>query len=151
MNALLESALFNNPLPAKHRIYFFGENMAKRQNYIAKMDLIKQQKIASGLVSDRFPEVNGIVIHMTYFRKGLNPILMVRTVNVFPTAYAYFNMDCMIKDCIDGGFDLTPVIKEMVKKHIKLKKGNLPCSGKNADLASDHANIAYEVTIEFNK
>lgn len=115
------------------------------------MDLIKQLRVASGLVSDRFPQVNGIVIHMTYFRKGSNPVLMRRTVNVFPTAYAYFNMDCMISGCIDGGFDLTPVITEMVKKHTKLKKGTLVCSGKNADLESDHANIAYEVTIKFNK
>lgn len=125
--------------------------MAQRQNYAAKMDLKKQQMIAEGLVSERFPEVNGIVIHMTYLIKGLNPVLMLRTVNVFPTSYAYFNMDCMIKGCIDGGFDLTPVITDMVKKHQKLKKGNLVCSGKNADLASDHANIDYEVTIEFNK
>ncbi len=125
--------------------------MAQRQSYIAKMDLLRQQRIAAGLVSDRFPKVDGIVIHMTYFRKGLNPILMRRTVNVFPTTYAHFNMDCMISGCIDGGFDLTPVITEMVKKHKKLKKGTLVCSGKNADLAADHANIAYEVTIEFSK
>ncbi len=125
--------------------------MAHRQNHIAQMDLIKQQRIAAGLVSDRFPEVNGIVIQMTYFRKGSNPVLMQRTVNVFPSGYAYFNMGCMISGCIDGGFDLTPVIIEMIRKHTKLKKGTLACCGKNADLAPDHANIAYEVTIKFNK
>lgn len=115
------------------------------------MDLQKQQKVAAGLVSERFPEVNGIVIHMTYFRKGLNPVIMQRTVNIFPTTYAYFKMGCMIRDCIDGGFDLTPVIKEMVKKNIKLKKGNLVCRGKNSTLASEHSNIDYEVTIKFIK
>lgn len=125
--------------------------MAQRQNYTAKMDLKKQQQVAAGLVSERYPQVTGIVIQMTYFRKGLNPVLMLRTVNVFPTGYAYFNMDCMISGCTDGGFDLTPVIAEMVKKHQKLRKGTLVCSGKNADLASDHANIAYEVTIKFSK
>jgi len=125
--------------------------MAQRQNYAVKMDQLKQKKIAAGLVSDRFPEVSGMVIQMTYFRKGLNPVLMLRTVNVFPTAYAYFNMDCMISGCIDGGFDLSPIIKEMVKKHTKLRKGTLVCCGKNADLASDHAHIDYEVTITFNK
>ena len=125
--------------------------MAQRQNYIAKMDLKKQQQVAAGLVSERFPEVKGIVIQMTYFRKGLNPVLMLRTVNVFPNAYAYFNMDCMISGCTDGGFDLTPVISEMIKKHQKLRKGTLVCKGKSVDLPSDHANITYEVTIEFNK
>jgi len=131
-------------------ILFLEENMAQRQNYNAKMDLKKQQQVAAGLVSDRFPQVTGIVIQMTYYRKGSNPVLMLRTVNVFPTGYAYFNMDCMISGCTDGGFDLTPVIAEMVKKRQRLRKGTLVCSGKNADLASDHANIAYEVTIKFN-
>jgi hypothetical protein len=125
--------------------------MAQRQNYTAKMDLRKRQQVAAGLVSDRFPEVRGIVIQMTYFRKGLNPVLMLRTVNVFPTGYAYFHMECMISGCTDGGFDLTPIITEMVKKHQKLKKGTLVCNGKSTDLASDHANIAYEVAIKFNK
>jgi hypothetical protein len=125
--------------------------MAQRQNHAIKMDLMKQKKIAAGLVSECFPEVSGMVIVMTYFREGLNPVLMLRTVNVFPTGYAYFNMDCMINGCTDGGFDLSPVIKEMVEKHNKLKKGTLFCKGKNADLASDHAHIDYEITIKFNK
>ena len=130
---------------------FIKENMAHRQNYTVKLDQRKQKKIAAGLVSERFPEVSGMVIQMTYFRKGLNPVLMLRTVNVFPTAYAYFYMDCMITGCIDGGFDLSPVIREMVKKHTRLKKGTLVCSGENDGLASDHARIDYEVTITFNK
>ena len=125
--------------------------MAQRQNYTAKMDLRKRQQVAAGLVSDRFPAVKGIVIRMTYFRKGVNPVLMLRTVNVFPTGYAYFDMDCMISGCTDGGFDLTPVIMEMVKKHQKSRKGTLACRGKSADLAPDHANIAYEVVIKFNR
>lgn len=123
--------------------------MAQRQNYAVKMDLLKEKRIAAGLVSDRFPEVSGMVIQMTYFRTGLNPVLMLRTINVFPTAYAYFNMDCMISGCTGGGFDLSPVIKEMVKKHNRLKKGTLDCKGNNADLAADHARIHYEITIKF--
>lgn len=123
--------------------------MAQRQNYAVKMDLLKEKRIAAGLVSDRFPEVSGMVIQMTYFRTGLNPVLMLRTINVFPTAYAYFNMDCMISGCTGGGFDLSPVIKEMVKKHNRLKKGTLDCKGNNADLESDHAHIDYEITIKF--
>jgi hypothetical protein len=125
--------------------------MAQKQNHALKMDQLKQKKIAAGLVSDRFPEVSGMVIQMTYYRNGSNPVLMLRTVNVFPTAYAYFKMECMISGCDDGGFDLSPVIKEMVKKRTKVKKGMLVCSGRNPDIASDHAHISYEVTIKFNK
>ena len=126
--------------------------MAHKQNYVERMELNKQQKIISGLVSERFPEVSGIVIRMTYYHKAVNPVLMVRTVNVIPTSYAYFNMDCMIKDCVDGGFDLTSVITDMVKHHKKLEKGKLVCSGNGKDhaLASDHASITYEIKIQYN-
>ena len=128
------------------------EKMAHKQNYIERMELNKQQKITSGLVSERFPKVSGIVIQMTYYHKAANPVLMVRTVNVIPTGYAYFNMDCMIKDCVDGGFDLTPVITHMVKQHKKLEKGKLVCNGRGRDhaLASDHASITYEIKIQYN-
>ena len=125
--------------------------MAQKQNYTAKMDKLKENKIAAGLVSDRFPEVSGMVIQMTYFRTGLNPVLMHRTVNIFPTAYAHFDMACMITGCTDGGFDLNPVVKEMVDRRTKLKKGSLACYGNNPDLSSGHARIDYEIKITFHK
>ncbi|MDH4230726.1 MAG: hypothetical protein OEW04_01700 [Nitrospirota bacterium] len=125
--------------------------MAHKKNYVEKMNALKQKKIAAGLVSERFPQVSDIVIKMTYFRKGLNPVLMLRTVNISPTAYAYFTMDCMISGCTNGGFDLNPVIKEMVANHHRQKKGTLACSGKISDLSSDHAHIDYEVAIKFAK
>jgi hypothetical protein len=88
---------------------------------------------------------------MTYYHKGVNPVLMVRTVNFFPSGFAYFNMDCMIRGCVDGGFDLTSVISDMIKNHKKLRKGKLICNGKNDDLASDHASIDYEIRIQYNR
>src|SRR5574340_615560 len=101
--------------------------MTQRQNFALKKELLKEKKSAAGLVSERFPEVSGMVIQMTYIRTGSNPVLMLRTLNIFPTAYAYFNMDCMISGCTNGGFDLSPVIKEMVNKHSGMKKGTLAC------------------------
>ncbi len=116
-----------------------------------KAEQNKQRRLAAGLVSERFPEVSDIVIHMTYYQKGVNPVMMVRIVNFFPSRHAYFNMDCMIKGCVDGGFDLTSVIANMIKNHKKLEKGKLMCNGKSDTLASDHASIAYQITIKYNK
>ena len=110
----------------------------------------RQNRLAAGLVSERFPKISSIVLNMTYYQKGINPVLMVRTINVFPASYAYFNMDCMIRDCIGGGFDLTPIITRMVKSLKKIAKGNLVCKGKNAALAPDHASIAYEIIVTYN-
>lgn len=125
--------------------------MANRQLNAAKADLKKQLKVAAGLVSERFPDVADITIQMTYFRKGTNPVLMLRTVNMFPYTHAYFNMDCVINGCTDGGFDLTPVITEMIKKRQKTKKGSLACCGRSSELAPDHAYISYEVNVQFAK
>ena len=123
--------------------------MANRQQHAAKMELKKQNRFAAGLISERFPEVSSIVIHMTYYQNGSNPVLMVRTVNVFPSSYAYFKMDCMIKGCDGGGFDLNSVVAHMVKTHKKVKKGAITCNGNIDKQASDHASIEYETVITY--
>jgi len=125
--------------------------MSYRQDYLERIELKKQHRIAAGLVSECFPEVSDIAVHMTYFHKGANPILMVRKVNYWPSRHAYFNMDCMIKGCVDGGFDLTSVISKMIRNHKKSEKGKLLCDGNIDALASDHASIAYQITIKYNK
>ncbi len=115
------------------------------------MELNKQNRLATGLLSDRFPDVSSIVINMTYYQNGVNQVLMLRTVNVLPRDFAYFNMECMIKGCVGGGFDLTSVIADMIKTHKRVGKGKLSCCGKADTLASDHASIAYEIGIQYNK
>ncbi|MBZ0155293.1 MAG: hypothetical protein K8I29_03650 [Alphaproteobacteria bacterium] len=124
--------------------------MVNRHNYASRMELKKQTMLSTGLLSNRFPEVSGIVIQMTYYQKGSNPVLMVRTVNILPSSYAYFKMDCMIKGCEGGGFDLTSIVADMVKDHKKAKKGTLVCSGESDILDSAHASIAYEIAIHYN-
>ncbi len=121
------------------------------QNYIKRKELKKQNRLAAGLVSECYPEVSGIVIHMTYYQKAPNPILMVRTVNFFPTSYAYFKMECMIKACVNGGFDLTLVIADLIKNHKKSEEGKMACSGENDALAYDHTSISYEISIQYNQ
>jgi hypothetical protein len=125
--------------------------MANRQQYAAKMELRKQNKFAAGLISERFPGVAGIVLHMTYYQNGNNSVLMVRTVNVFPTSSAYFKMDCMIKGCDNGGFDLTSVVDGMIKTGKKTKKGSLSCCGKVDAGVSEHASVDYDIVIKYGK
>ena len=125
--------------------------MPSKQNYIARMELHRQNKLAMGLLSERFPEVASIVFHLTYYQKGANPVLMLRTINVLPIDSAYFNMDCLIKGCVDGGFNLTGVIKDMVKTRKKIARGKLSCRGKPDTNVSDHASLEYEITIQYNK
>ncbi len=104
------------------------------------------QRVEAGFVAAQFPEVNNIVINMTYNQVGLNKALL-RTVNFFPDSYAFFRVDCVNRDCADGGFDLTEVITTMVSKHKKAAKGELSCQGNGP--STGHSAITYEVAIQY--
>ncbi len=124
--------------------------MAHKPNpKVLNMALKKQANIDAGLVSIVFPSVSEMAINMNYFRKSSNPLLMVRKVKIYPTSYACFNMDCMIPKCEGGGFNLTPIVTDMVKTRKKIKKGTLTCQGIVEKLSSDHASIEYEIVINY--
>jgi len=125
--------------------------MNSRQNHLEKQELLKKNKLAAGLVSERFPGVTEIVFQMTYYQKVSHPVLMVRTLNFIPTDYAYFRMDCMRDECTNGGFDLTSVVAALVKSKKKTVKGKITCGGKNETVAPGHASIAYEINIQSAK
>jgi hypothetical protein len=125
--------------------------MVNKHKYAAKMAQKKLNRIAVGIVSDRFPEVAGIVINMTYFQNGPNPVLMERKVNIFPESDAYFVMGCMTRGCRSGGYDLTNVVKNMVKNRTASKKGALTCAGEVDAPVDNHASIEYEISVKFNR
>jgi hypothetical protein len=110
---------------------------------------LKQKKIDAGLVSEKFPKVSNIEIQMTYYQKMANPVLMERTVYFAPDSYAYFHMQCMMKECAEGGFNMAPAITKIIKGRKKSVKGKLSCRGKGDKLPSDHASISYEIKIKY--
>jgi hypothetical protein len=125
--------------------------MNHKQTYLEKIELKKSAMLAAGLVAERLPGVSRIVLQMTYYQRTADPVLMKRTVNFFPSDYACFRMDCMRAECMNGGFDLTPVVAGLVKNHKKSVKGKIVCNGKGETLRLGHASIAYEVSIQYDK
>ncbi|GBE40266.1 MAG TPA: hypothetical protein ENH45_01625 [Nitrospirae bacterium] len=125
--------------------------MAQRQDYIKKMELKKQARLKAGLLSDKYPSVSGIVLQMTYYHNSENPLLMERTVNVFPSSYAYFLMECMIKTCEEGGFDLSRIIAKTIKQKKKVVRGEMACKGKIDNTARDHASIIYKINVKYGR
>ncbi len=119
-----------------------------RQNHLERQEQMKKKKMKAGLVSERFPGVSGIVFRLTYYQRGQQPALMVRTMNFVPADYAYFHMDCVRDECTNGGFDLTPVVAGLVKERKKIAKGKICCCGKNQSLGPAHASIAYEISVK---
>ena len=123
--------------------------MRYRQSYKEKLEMEKAALVAFGLVSERYSGVAGIEFHMTYFQRGLHPVLMERTLSFSPANYAGFHMKCMQEGCMNGGYDLAPVVANLVKCCGKSVKGKIFCHGENDTLG--HASIAYEVKIRYNK
>jgi hypothetical protein len=105
-----------------------------------------QQRVDAGFVSAHFPDVDSIVINMMYSQRGIQKSLP-RIVNFFPGSYALFRIDCLNKDCVGGGFDLTKVITAMIGNRKETAKGELSCEGNGS--SSDHSAIVYDVTIKY--
>lgn len=123
--------------------------MQYRQSYREKQELERAALAAAGLVSERYAGVSSIEFHMTYYQRGLNPVLMERTLSFSPANYAGFHMKCMHEGCTDGGYDLAPVVARLAKSRKKSTKGKIFCHGTNDTLG--HASIAYEINIQYNK
>jgi hypothetical protein len=108
----------------------------------------QQQKVDAGLMDVQFPEVAGIVISMMYNQRGIQKSLP-RVVNFFPGSYALFRVDCLNKECVDGGFDMTQIITGMIRNRREVAKGDLSCEGEGP--SAGHSTIAYEVSIQYAK
>ena len=105
-----------------------------------------KQKHEAGSIATHFPEVAKIVMKMTYSQKGSNSIR--RTFHYNPSSSAFFIINCLRKDCVDGGFDLTKVINSMIKNHTVETKGELTCKG--TDSLINHSDIVYKITIHYS-
>jgi hypothetical protein len=123
--------------------------MKHRLNYKEKLELERAAVVATGLVSERHAGISSIEFRMTYYRRGLNTVLMTRTLSFSPADYAGFHMKCMQDGCSDGGFDLAPVVAGLAKSRKKSIRGKIFCHGTNH--ARGHASIDYEVKIQYNK
>jgi hypothetical protein len=106
---------------------------------------LMQQRCDAGSVATRFPEVANIVMNMTYSQHGAKSI--IRTFHFTPNSYAFFGVNCLRQDCVDGGFDLSQVITAMIRSRRVAGKGELSCKG--TDSASSHSDIVYEVAIQY--
>ncbi len=123
--------------------------MNHRPSYRQKLELERTALAALGLIADRHTGISNIEFRMTYFNRGLNSVLMKRTLSFTPADYAGFHMKCMEDGCTGGGFDLAPVVAGLAKSRKKSIKGKIFCHGKNQTVG--HASIAYEVSIQYHR
>ena len=48
---------------------------------------------------------------------------------IIPESTAFFKFDCPYRECIDGGFDLTIEVTDMLKSHKNIISGQKICNG----------------------
>lgn len=124
--------------------FLFRRNMWGRNNQ-ASLER-NQRRIEAGTMAKNYPGVKSIVISMKYKQKGVaNPLL--RILNFYPSSYAFFTIDCLSDDCVDGGFDMSWIITSMIRNHREFSKGELGCNDNGP--RPDHSNIVYEVAIQY--
>jgi hypothetical protein len=124
--------------------FSFWRTMNNRKN-AARTERL-QQRVQAGFVSAHFPGVKSIIISMMYNQSGIGKSLP-RTVNFSPDSSAFFRIDCLNKDCVDGGFDLSNVLNSMIRDRREAAKGQLSCEGNGA--SADHSDIVYKVAIKY--
>ena len=125
--------------------FSFGRNMRWSRNNQASIER-NQRRLDAGIMSRHYPDVASIVISMMYKQQGIaNPIQ--RVINFFPGSYALFRLDCLSRDCVDGGFDLTQIINSMIRNRREVVKGELGCDDNGP--RADHSNIVYKVAIQY--
>ncbi|MDO8282414.1 MAG: hypothetical protein Q7U10_07310 [Thermodesulfovibrionia bacterium] len=122
----------------------------KNQSYMAKKVQMDEKMKAVGLVSKCFPDVLDIVIHMTYDRKTSSSFSLERTLNFSQSSYAYFDINCIIKDCVYGNLNLTPLISSMVKEHKKNGTGREVFKVSKDSYISGDVGISYKINIKYN-
>lgn len=105
-----------------------------------------QKRIDADIIAAQYPEVLNIIVNMTYSQKGMRNGL-IRTMQYLPNSYAFFYVNCLSKECSDGGFDFSQVIASMIRNHREAATGKLSCEG--SDLSNDHSGIVYEVSIKY--
>jgi hypothetical protein len=120
-------------------------NNSKHAAMMERRQEILQQKREAGSIGTRFPEVASIVMNMTYKQNGARSIL--RTFHFTPDSYAFFVVNCLRQDCVDGGFDLTQVVTAMIRSRTVDTKGTLSCKG--TDSSTNHSDIVYKVAIQY--
>jgi len=123
--------------------------MRNKETHKEKLEKERAALIAAGLVSERHAGIASIEFCMTYYKRGMDTVLMKRTLSFSPADYAGFHLKCMEDGCTEGGFDLAPVVAGLARSHKRSVKGKIFCHGTSHPIG--HASIAYEVKIQYCK
>ena len=121
--------------------------MRHKNTYLQKREEEQAARTAAGLISERYAGISCVELHMVYYHRATNPVLMERTRRFSPENHARFFLPCEQDGCAGGGYDLTKVIDGLARSRKTSAKGKLFCHGSEG--AIGHGSIAYDITIQY--
>jgi len=84
---------------------------------------------ASGFIKDKYSYIDEITFNFSYHDPDGLAKDSKETFHKKPDSYAYFKFECPYRECINGGFDLTIEVIEMLKTKKEEITGRKLCMG----------------------
>lgn len=89
----------------------------------------QRQYLAAHLMADQFPDLQELAVRIRFSdpegKQKPQPYAQI-----FATEMrAFFNFQCPLKDCVDGGFDLTSAVQRGLSRKDAARSGTLTCAG----------------------
>lgn len=101
-------------------------------------------------ISDRYPGVAKIAINLSSRASFEKTEPTIRGFSMGPDALANFVFRCKNTECIDGGFELTDEIDQMVESFDTNAHGRRVCQGWNGKDNIGHQRCYYELNFVIN-
>ena len=84
---------------------------------------------AHATISDLYPEVRRLTLFIAFQEADAESEPNYQQIIFTADTEAVFRLDCSRDHCAGGGFDLTPLVDEMMKNHESMAHGKLSCEG----------------------
>jgi hypothetical protein len=84
---------------------------------------------AQATISELYPDVGRIILFVAFEEADSESEPNYQQIIFTAETEAIFRFDCSRDACVGGGFDLTPVVDEMMNSKESLVHGKLACEG----------------------
>lgn len=99
-----------------------------REDY--KLDREQRERSQAGFIKDRYPQVRELTFQFTFHDSDhANSSPPDKTLTLHPRNSAFFKFDCPFVECVDGGFDLSSPVHQMIEAGGPDCSGTLICQG----------------------
>ncbi len=128
----------------------------KKKNRLNIKEVVKTNLYnSSPIISEAYPSVSSISIKKTYYDDSSNNQIGEIEVWNLPitTMRMYVDIKCILRSCIDGGFEITSDIISMIGKKETQRKSKLVCQGWQDEERVGHyyclSTLEYEINITY--